>query len=190
MTTSQFTSTELSLIEKEANDCGFPSAQSFLEIEAGIERIHRLLQSGYFDRHLKSEEIEALRGKIKAPVAKHTFNGRPSGVESAYYIFEDESLYFSSNAQDEVWADAADFAAKIAEVKAENYSAIDWQLLALFIGHVSVEFSDLEKATEYAESAYWVVPFQMDSTEADSEFEDLFRVADSSESGLVHFARK
>lgn len=78
--------------------------------EAAKARTWACLYAGSLDRHHSNEELEEIgkwcgdRKSLDASVASFR-----SG-ECCYYVFADGSLYFASNADSEVWADASDFA--------------------------------------------------------------------------------
>lgn len=111
MKTSQFTAAELSLITTEAKDCGFPDAESFLAIEAGVYRLAVLNNSGYFDGKIEAHDV--FSPKIEQPamaLKPRTFEN--DGMASCYHLFSDGSLYLESNGEDEVWASAEDFASE------------------------------------------------------------------------------
>jgi hypothetical protein len=58
---------------------------------------------------------------------------------SAYHLFKDGSLWVKTNAYEQIWADAADFASEILLNK-ETHSQIDIELLRA----VGMEFAILE----------------------------------------------
>lgn len=117
MKVSEFTATELKAIEAEAQDCGFPNAESFLEIEAGVYRLGMLSNADAFEKAIPDDdERQAFAEKIEPAAAALNFkefrHSPESGDGWSYLLFPDGSLYLATNAQDEVWAEAKDFASE------------------------------------------------------------------------------
>lgn len=129
----QFTEKEQTIINTTASDCNF-APEDFLDCNAGIYRLCTLSQAGSFDREFNEpEEMEAFRVKLAAMRVepKLVFDGRGTiGIEAAYFIFPDDSLYFCSNAEDEVWLFGDDFAHQLDDAEPGNLSEIDLQLLS------------------------------------------------------------
>ena len=75
--------------------------------DAVLYRLALLANRGTFDSAFEHDEIAELKAAIVAPVPRFTFSG--DHPEAAYLIFADGSLYFKSNSQSEVWADACEF---------------------------------------------------------------------------------
>ena len=77
--------------------------EDLMSIEAG--QAYVLSQ---FDRHFQPVEPD------------HVFKRSGRGDYCAYEIYEDGSLWYVNNAEDEVWSDAGDFANEL------NFSGLDW----------------------------------------------------------------
>jgi hypothetical protein len=76
--------------------------------EAAQFRIALLARRGRFDGKIEPSEIECLESLRTSPV--ETYGEMPEGQDPwSYLVFSDGSLYFSNNAQDEVWASVRDF---------------------------------------------------------------------------------
>lgn len=109
-----FTNKETQILAREAKQHGCETSKDFLDIQAGQWRLALLAMRGHFDRDFANPDdaaafAEKLRN-VKMPV--RNLDGRPDGWEVYYLIFEDGSLYFGTNAEDEVWAFADDFVSK------------------------------------------------------------------------------
>jgi hypothetical protein len=76
--------------------------------EAARYRLARLARRGRFDGKLETDEIEALQSLHSDPVER--YDEKPEGQDPwSYLVFEDGSLYYANNAQDEVWESSRDF---------------------------------------------------------------------------------
>lgn len=128
-----FSSEESAILADVAKHCGF-GWPDFLDCQAGIWRLKVLSESGYFDR-FKLADSKAFSEKNKAliiqPEKEFSAWDDPK-VAASYKIFPDGSLYFSSNAEDEVWAEAEDFVREkiLPNADPKNLAKIDWQLIA------------------------------------------------------------
>jgi hypothetical protein len=70
--------------------------------DAAKFRLALLARRGCFDGKMEEWEIEALRSLHTDPAER--YDERPEGQDPwSYLVFADGSLYFSNNAQDEIW---------------------------------------------------------------------------------------
>lgn len=110
MNTQKFTDIELALIEAEAKHCGFPSAEDFLEIEAGQWRLAVLRAKPSAKKWSIQHRRRLRQSNARCRMDFKYSSLKASKMELAYYLFADGSLYLDSNGEDEVWASAEDFA--------------------------------------------------------------------------------
>lgn len=66
-------------------------------------------------------------------------------------------------------------------------SLINWEYVDL--SRPARRFASLAEAAQYAESAYWVEPVELEDEDADWGFSIMFRVTDASQSGMLHYER-
>jgi hypothetical protein len=100
---------------QEAKDQGFDHIDHFLDLGAGIARIHQLLEQGCFDGYGTHDEWLAFNATME-----HALQS-PSKVMSDhdmhYYLYHDQSLFVVTSAWCEVWAYVEDFLALIADTE-------------------------------------------------------------------------
>lgn len=103
---------------------------------AGKARVAKTSYSGALDREHSHEELMEIKnwsgekGVLQQAVASF------SEGECTYYVFSDQSLYFASSGESDVWAFAADFAAeRIINGYDQEILGMDAALLNYLGGH-------------------------------------------------------
>lgn len=95
----------------EAQDCGFDNLSQFIACQAGLRRLALLYDRGEWDGIGSQQQREQLGDWLTAQqvAPEQRFLGREG---CGYELFPDGSLYVSSNANDEIWAFAPDYATR------------------------------------------------------------------------------
>jgi hypothetical protein len=113
--------------------------------QAAKARIQNTLCS--LERHLSSDDLRTLESWTGGNAVFDSAEAQFREGECCYYVFADESIYFRSSGDSEVWAFARDFADRLIINSDREFDAIDSGLLRHLGGHYADAVAERAQAS-------------------------------------------